>query len=52
MTDPGTNIIMGLSHEKDLLIIEWGRELSWIGLSKKEAVEFAMAILRYEGDMI
>jgi hypothetical protein len=33
-------------------IIDWGKDVKWIGLSRKEAQDFALAILRMTADSV
>jgi hypothetical protein len=38
-------------YERDnTIIIDFGKDISWLGLSKKEAQEFALNILRRSAD--
>jgi hypothetical protein len=42
------NIAMGMNG--DTFIIDFGKPVVWIGMSRKEAQDFAMVILRHVAD--
>lgn len=43
-------LTMGVTHDsKGTVILNFGKEVSWIGLPPEHAVEFAKLILRHAG---
>jgi hypothetical protein len=49
-TDEGELDIKVYNHDEDTIVIDFGKNLSWIGMNREQAQIFALNILRRAAD--